>query len=85
MFENVNNISDSVKLTREMEFTDYKLPFPDCLTERIYNNLKIDLFRKLTYFERYLDYGSAHVCCTKVSVVKKLIHRISNLITERED
>ncbi|CAH8669503.1 unnamed protein product [Schistosoma bovis] len=86
LFENVNNISESIKLTKEIESVDHKLAFLDCLIERRHNNnLKINVFRKSTHFERYLDYCSAHAQCTKVNVVKNLMNRSFIAVTDKED
>ncbi|VDP77728.1 unnamed protein product [Schistosoma mattheei] len=62
LFNNVNSISESSKLTEELESVDHKLAFLDCLFERRHNNnkSKINVYRKPTHSERYLDFDSAH-------------------------
>ncbi|CAH8464949.1 unnamed protein product [Schistosoma rodhaini] len=87
LFANVNNISEQINLTKEIESVDHKLAFLDCMVERRLNNrkLKINVFRKSTHSERYLDFDSAHALCTKVTVVKNLINRSLKLVTDKED
>ncbi|VDP47692.1 unnamed protein product [Schistosoma mattheei] len=71
LFNNVNSISESNKLTKEIESADHKLAFLDCLVERRHNNnkLKINVYRKPTHSDRYLDFDSAHAQCTKINVL----------------
>ncbi|VDP43753.1 unnamed protein product [Schistosoma mattheei] len=73
LFNNVNTISESIRLMKELESVDHKLAFLDCLVEGRHKNnkLKINVCRKSTHSERYLDFDSAHARCTKINVVKK--------------
>ncbi|TIH02086.1 hypothetical protein D0S45_20990, partial [Marinifilum sp. JC120] len=86
LFNNANSISENIKLTKELESVDHKLAFLDCLVERRHNNkLKINVYRKSTHSERYLDFNSAHSQSTKINVVKNLMNRSTKIVTDKED
>lgn len=79
----INQVSDYISLIKEMEPTDHKLEFFNCLTEMDdISNMKLDIFRKSTHFERSLNDRLADGCSTRVSAVKNLFNSC-NFTTEK--
>lgn len=65
LFRNVISIFDSIRFSKEIEFSNYRLLFPDYSVERKQNDyLKINIFRNPIYAGKYLDYKSVHVLST---------------------
>ena len=56
-----------------------KISFLDTLITRNGKNLKIDVFRKPTHTDRYLDFNSHHDIKHKISAARTLIHRALTL------
>nr|CAH8860870.1 unnamed protein product [Trichobilharzia regenti] len=86
LFQLINNMSETIKFSKEVESDENELAFLDCLVKRkLDGKFKINIFRKPTNSDRYLDYHSAHPFTTKVTVAKNLINRAKRLVTEEED
>ena len=74
----LNNIDPNISFTIELE-QDNKISFLDTLIIRHGKNLKIDVFRKPTHTDRYLDFNSHHDIKHKISAARTLIHRALTL------
>ena len=74
----LNNIDPNISFTIELE-QDNKISFLDTLITRHGNNLKIDVFRKPTHTDRYLDFNSHRDIKHKISAARTLIHRALTL------
>ena len=68
----------NVSFTSELE--QDKIFFLDTLITRQGNDLKIDVFRKPTHTDRYLDFKSHHDIKHKISTARTLIHRAQTLL-----
>jgi len=63
-----------------------QLPFLDLLLNRTENGgLKLQIYRKPTHTDQYLNFSSHHPIDHKLSVVKTLLERSQCLVTEIED
>ena len=74
----LNNIDPNISFTIELE-QDNKISFLDTLITQHGNNLKIDVFRKPTHTDRYLDFNSHHDIKHKISAARTLIHKALTL------
>jgi len=85
--EFLNNLDDSgsVKFTYEVE-TEGQLPFLDLLLKRTNSEgLKLLVYRKPTHTDQYLNFMSHHPIDHKISVVRTLLEKSQNLVSEPED
>ena len=85
--EFLNNLDDSgsTKFTYEVE-TEVQLPFLDLLLKRTNSGgLKLSVYRKPTHTDHYLNFMSHHPIDHKMSVVRTLLERSQNLMSEPED
>ena len=85
--EFLNNLDDSgcIKFTYEVE-TEGQLPFLDLLLKRTNSGmLKLSVYRKPTHTDQYLNFMSHHPIDHKMSVVRTLLERNQNLVSQRED
>ena len=83
----MNNLdnSGSIKFTYEVE-TEGQLPFLDLLLKRSNSGgLKLSVYRKPTHTDQYLNFMSHHPTDHKISVVRTLLERSQNLVSEPED
>ena len=72
----LNSINPSVQFTLELEDTKGQgLPFLDTITTRWGTQLEVNVYRKPTHTDRYLDFNSHHPMCHKRSVVSTLLRR----------
>ena len=85
--EFLNELDDShnIKFTYEVE-QGGQLPFLDLLLNRTENDgLKLQIYRKPTHTDQYLNFSSHHPIEHKLSVVRTLLERSQCLVTEIED
>ena len=85
--EFLNNLDDSgsIKFTYEVE-TEGQLPFLDLLLKRTNSGgLKLSVYRKPTHTDQCLNFMSHHPIDHKISVVKTLLERSQNLVSEPEE
>ena len=78
----LNSINPSIQFTVELEDTKGQgLPFLDTITIRRGTQLEVNVYRKPTRTDCYLDFNSRHFMCNKRSVVSTLlcIHRAQNI------
>ena len=74
----LNSIDSHISFTIEEE-SDQQIAFLDTLVSRKNNTITIDVFRKATHTDRYLDYFSHHDKSHKISTAETLIHRATKL------
>ena len=74
----LNSIDSHIKFTIEQEL-DGKLSFLDTLTTRNNGSLFINVYRKSTHTDRYLDYNSHHDKQHKVCTIQTLLHRAETI------
>jgi len=78
-FHNTLNASDpKISFTIELENND-KIAFLDTLVSRRNNVSVIDVYRKATHTDRYLDFSSHHELKHKISTASTLLLRASSL------
>jgi len=84
-FMNGLDESGSIQFTYETE-TDGKLPFLDLqLVRKEDNSLKLQIYRKPTHTDQYLNFTSHHPIEHKLSVVRTLLDRSRSLVSETID
>ncbi|KAL9963172.1 hypothetical protein ACROYT_G032347 [Oculina patagonica] len=59
--------------------TEQGLPFLDTITTRSGTQIEVNVYRKATHTDRYLDFNSYHPECHKRSVVCTLLRRAKNI------
>jgi len=78
--QHLNSIHANIQFTLELENTNgYGLPFLDTITSRRSTAVQVEVYRKRTHTDRYLDFLSHHPSCHKRSVVNPLILRARNI------
>ena len=87
--EFLNNLdtSGSIKFTFEKE-CEGKIPFLDVPVLIVRNdegNVKLQIYRKPTHTDQYLNFSSHHPIEHKLSVVRTLLQRSQSLITDSHD
>ena len=72
----------SIKFTHEEE-SEGKIPFIGTLTVRKPDGtVKLLVYRKKTYTDRYLNFDSQHPLHQKLGVIRTLMDRKNNIVTE---
>lgn len=75
----------SLKFTYETE-NNGEIPFLDTLLVRKPDgSVKLLVFRKATHTNQYLNFHSAHPLHHKLGVIRTLLDRKDNIVTEDED
>ena len=78
--QHLNSINTNIQFTQELEDTNGQgLPFLDTITIRRGTQLEVNVYRKPTHTDRYLDFNSHHPMCHKRSVVSTLLRRAQNI------
>ena len=75
----------SIKFIHEEE-TDNSIPFLDTHIHRRYDgSIKVKVYRKKTHTNQYLAFDSHHPIHQKMGVIRTLMNRCEELVTEEED
>ncbi|XP_078357438.1 uncharacterized protein LOC144642347 [Oculina patagonica] len=78
--QHLNSINPNIQFTVELEdTTEQGLPFLDTITTRSGTQIEVNVYRKSTHTDRYLDFNSYHPECHKRSVVCTLLRRAKNI------
>ena len=78
--QHLNSINSHIQFTLELEDTKGQgLPFLDTITTRRGTQLEVNVYRKPTHTDRYLDFNSRHPMCHKRSVVSTLLRRAQSI------
>jgi len=76
--DTLNSIDPEIAFTIEPE-NNGQIPFLDTLVSRNNDVITIDVYRKSTHTDRYLDFYSHHEMKQKLSTATTLLNRASNL------
>jgi len=76
--DTLNSIDTNISFTIEHE-CNRKISFLDTLVSRNNGAISVDVYRKPTHTDRYLDFNSHHDKKRKVSTAATLLHRALNL------
>ena len=83
-FVHINNQDPNIKFTRELE-ENRQLAFLDANTIRQEDGkIHIEVYRKPTHTDQYLNFHSHHSVEHKLSVVRTLFHRCNSIVTTNE-
>ncbi|KAI8493465.1 hypothetical protein Bbelb_288620 [Branchiostoma belcheri] len=83
-FDHINSIDSNIKFTQETSH-DNSLPFLDSnVTVQEDGRLSVDVYRKPTHTDQYLDFNSHHPLEQKPGVIRTLFHRADAIITSDE-
>ena len=75
----------SIKFTHEEE-TDNSIPFLDTHIHRRHDgSIKVKVYRKKTHTNQYLAFDSHHPLHQKMGVIRTLMNRCEEIVTEEED
>ena len=80
--DSLNSIDQHISFTIEHEYNG-QLPFLDTLISRDNGKRLVDIYRKPTHTDRYLDFHSHHDRKHKISTAQTLLHRALNLPTHK--
>ena len=82
---NTVDTTGSIKFTHEEE-NDGSIPFLDTLIVRKADNtVKLLVYRKKTHTDRYLHFSSHHPLQHKLGVIRTLLDRCNDIVTETDD
>ena len=83
--QHLNSINPSIQFTVELEDTaEQGLPFLDTIATGSGTRIEVNVYRKSTHTDRYLDFNSHHPMCHKRSVVSTLLRRAKNIPSTQE-
>ena len=77
--KHINSINPHIQFTIETD----KLAFLDTMTSRINGQIAVEVYRKSTHTDKYLDFNSHHPNTHKRSVVNTLLDRADNIPSTR--
>ena len=78
--KHLNSVNPNIKFTLELENTNGQgLPFLDTITRSRGTEIHVDVYRKPTHTDRYLDFFSCHPLYHKRSVVNTLLKRANDI------
>jgi len=78
--KHLNSINPNIQFTLELENSNGQgLPFLDTITTRRDTEIQVNVYRKPTHTDRYLDFLSSHPLCHKRSVVNTLLRRAKTI------
>ncbi|XP_078353280.1 uncharacterized protein LOC144638052 [Oculina patagonica] len=78
--DHLNSIDPNIQFTKEIE-EDNRLSFLDTTTSRVRGHVQVNMYRKPTHMDKYLDYNSHHPSQHKRSVVNTLLNRAKQIPT----
>ena len=78
-----NKLNKNISFTIETEYNG-KISFLDTLVSRKNGVIAVDVYRKPTHTDRYLDFNSHHNNLHKASTASTLLHRALNLPNSSE-
>ncbi|XP_072048952.1 uncharacterized protein [Amphiura filiformis] len=82
---NQSDPTDSIKFTYEKEH-EGTIPFLDTLiVKKPDGSVKLLVYRKVTHTDQYLNFDSHHPIHHKLGVIRTLLDRMDNVVTEDED
>ena len=81
--DTLNSVDANISFTIEIE-SDNKISFLDTLVTRRNGTIAVDVYRKPTHTDRYLDYNSHHDNKHKASTAATLLHRALKLPNSSE-
>ncbi|XP_078363508.1 uncharacterized protein LOC144647600 [Oculina patagonica] len=76
--DHLNSINPHIQFTSEVEGDD-GLSFLDTATTRVNGRIQVNVYRKPTHTDKYLDFNSHHPTQHKRSVVNTLLERAKNI------
>ena len=76
--DHLNSINHHIQFTKEVEQNNC-LSFLDTVTTRVSDRIQVDVYRKPTHTDKYLDFNSRHPSQHKRSVVNTLLDRAEQL------
>ena len=79
----LNSIDPHINFTIEQE-QNGQLSFLDTMVTRNNGSLNVNVYRKPTHTDRYLDYNSHHDKQHKISTARTLLHRAAHLPNTNE-
>ena len=83
--DHLNSLDKDIKFTTEGEENN-SLAFLDTLTViQPDRSLKVQIFRKSTHTDQYLNFSSNHPIDHKLGVIRTLNHRAETVVTEPQD
>ena len=83
--QHLNSMNANIQFTLELEDTKGQgLPFLDTITTRSGTQLEVNVHRKPTHTNRYLEFNSHHPMCHKRSVVSTLLRRAQNILSTQK-
>lgn len=76
--DHLNSINPHIQFTKEVEENN-SLSFLDTVTTRVNERIQVNVYRKPTHTDKYLDFNSHHPSQHKRSVVNTLLDRAEKL------
>ena len=84
-FQHINAIEEKIQFTAQTTLAEGSIPFLDTLvTAKGDGSLSTSIYRKPTYTNQYLQWGSHHAIANKYSVINSLLHRAKNICSNQD-